>query len=58
VLDAPSESFGIRVFLDAPRESFVGLTYANPPGAVKTCLNTKLAACRFIVEGVRHEPIR
>ncbi len=28
----------------APREAFVGLCYANPPGGVKHCLNTKIAA--------------
>lgn len=32
------------------RESSVELRYRNPPGGVKTCLNTKLAACmlRFV----------
>ena len=29
----------------APRSSFVGLTYFNPPGGSKTCLNSKLATC-------------
>ena len=31
--------------ITAPRESFVGLAYANPPGGVKHCLNSKLASC-------------
>ncbi len=31
--------------ISAPREAFVGLRYANPPGGEKHCLNTKLAAC-------------
>lgn len=31
--------------ISAPREAFVGLAYANPPGGVKTCLNSKIAAC-------------
>jgi hypothetical protein len=31
----------------APREAFVGLTYRNPPGGVKTCLNTKIASCEI-----------
>lgn len=31
--------------IHAPRESFVGLAYANPPGGTKYCLNSKLAAC-------------
>jgi hypothetical protein len=29
----------------APREAFVGLSYANPPGGMKHCLNTKIAFC-------------
>jgi hypothetical protein len=29
----------------APREAFVGLTYYNPPGGTKTCLNSKIASC-------------
>ena len=33
--------------MSAPREAFVGLSYRNPPGGVKHCLNTKLAACEL-----------
>lgn len=29
----------------AQREAFVGLSYANPPGGSKHCLNTKIASC-------------
>ena len=29
----------------APRDAFVGLTYYNPPGGHKYCLNTKIASC-------------
>lgn len=32
-----------RIFAD--RQDFVALNYYNPPGDVKTCLNTKVAAC-------------
>jgi len=34
----------------APPGAFVSLRYRNPPGGIKTCLNTKLAACmlRFV----------
>lgn len=35
--------------LTAPAEAFVGLTYANPPGGAKQCLNTKLAAATVTV---------
>jgi hypothetical protein len=30
-------------------EDFVGLAYANPPGGVKHCLNTKIASCELTV---------
>lgn len=33
--------------IHAPRERFVGLTYGNPPGGTKTCLNSKLASCEL-----------
>jgi len=33
--------------IHAPRERFVGLRYYNPPGGVKCCLNSKLAACEL-----------
>jgi hypothetical protein len=31
--------------ITAPREAFVGLTYYNPPGGIKCCLNSKIASC-------------
>lgn len=31
----------------AEREAFTALAYKNPAGGTKTCLNTKLAACRL-----------
>ncbi len=34
----------------APSWSFVALPYGNPPGGLKTCLNTKLARCNLTVE--------
>ena len=33
----------------APREAFVALTYSNPPGGIKHCLNTKIGECRLDV---------
>ncbi len=33
--------------IEAAREDFVGLGYANPPGGEKQCLNTKIASCRL-----------
>lgn len=36
--------------ISAPASAFVGLTYANPPGGVKYCLNTKIASCRLQIK--------
>jgi hypothetical protein len=34
----------------APRSAFVGLTYEDPTGGRKICLNSKLASCELRVE--------
>jgi hypothetical protein len=36
--------------IHAPRESFAGLRYYNPPGGEKHCLNSKIAYCRLSVK--------
>ena len=36
-----------RIFAD--REDFVGLSYNNPPGGAKHCLNSKIATCDLTV---------
>lgn len=36
--------------IHAPASAFVGLTYQNPPGGEKTCLNTKLASAELTVQ--------
>jgi hypothetical protein len=36
-----------RIFAD--RGDFVGLTYMNPPGGTKHCLNTKIASCDLTI---------
>ncbi len=33
----------------AKKEDFVALTYYNPPGGNKTCINSKIAACEVLV---------
>lgn len=40
-----SHGDGVRIEgrIQAPREAFVGLRYANPPGGIKQCLNSKVA---------------
>ena len=54
---AVSADASISVHVHAPRSLFVGLTYDNPPGGTKTCLNTKLAACEVTLETPTH-PLR
>lgn len=43
---------GVRVegHVHAPRSAFVGLTYDDPSGRQKLCLNSKLASCELRVE--------
>ena len=41
------DTVAIRGRIEAPREAFVTLDYRNPPGGIKQCLNTKLAACEL-----------
>ncbi len=36
----------IQGVIEAPEQAFVSLPYANPPGGMKTCLNSKLARAR------------
>jgi hypothetical protein len=43
------DSVTIRGRITAERDRFVGLTYYNPPGGVKHCLNTKIASCTLEV---------
>ena len=40
----------LSIHFHAPASAFVGLGYANPPGGVKTCLNSKLASCELVLE--------
>jgi hypothetical protein len=42
-LDTRNDDTRIIARLEAPRSAFVALRYRNPPGGVKTCLNTKIA---------------
>ena len=43
------EAVSIRGRVHAEREDFVGLSYRNPPGGRKQCLNTKIAAAEVSV---------
>lgn len=41
------EAVAVEGRISAPKECFVGLTYYNPPGGIKYCLNTKIASCEL-----------
>ncbi len=41
--------------ITAPREAFVGLSYTNPPGGIKHCLNTKIASCTLRITQKRSQ---
>ncbi|MEM6990165.1 MAG: hypothetical protein AAF721_06700 [Myxococcota bacterium] len=43
--------------ITAPREAFVGLTYGNPPGGAKTCLNSKIASCELTLSRPGRDPL-
>jgi hypothetical protein len=44
-----SDTTRIEGVIEAPRSSFVGLGYANPPGGTKHCLNTKIGRCSLTI---------
>jgi hypothetical protein len=53
-IDTQSTQVQISGRIHAPRSAFVGLTYRNPPGGSKTCLNTKLASAEITVQRRGH----
>lgn len=57
-LDGTQAGVRIRGSIEAQREDFVGLPYWNPPGGIRTCLNSKLARAEFVVEEAGKEPRR
>lgn len=54
--DSRREGIRIHGQFEAPASAFVGLTYLNPPGGAKTCLNSKVARCRVTLERAGQEP--
>lgn len=50
VIDAKGPHARVHGRIHAPASAFVGLSYQNPPGGAKTCLNTKLASAEITVE--------
>lgn len=49
-IDTRSPEAHVHGRIHAPAAVFVGLSYQNPPGGTKTCLNTKLASAEITVE--------
>lgn len=49
-IDTQNSQAHIYGHIRAPVSAFVGLTYQNPPGGNKTCLNTKLASAEFTIK--------
>ena len=48
--DTRNENVRIQGNIYGPKENFVGLNYYNPPGDSNTCLNSKIASCRLVVQ--------
>ncbi len=40
-----TDAIRIEGQIEAPSAAFVGLTYRNPPGGTKICMNSKIASC-------------
>jgi hypothetical protein len=56
-IDSRSPHARIYGRIHAPATVFVGLSYQNPPGGRKTCLNTKLASAEITVERRGQSPL-
>ncbi len=52
-----SAAVAIEGTISAPASRFVALRYRNPPGGVKVCLNSKLAACELTVRRPGRPPL-
>ncbi|HUJ04365.1 MAG TPA: hypothetical protein VLW75_12050, partial [Rhizomicrobium sp.] len=48
----------LAVVLRAQGQDIVALRYRNPPGGIKTCLNTKIASCELSLERPGLAPLR
>lgn len=55
--ESRSKHARVRVQCEAPREDFVALTYLDPPGGRRICLNTKLADCEVTLERDGYAPV-
>jgi hypothetical protein len=48
--DTRNDNVRVQGSIYGPKENFVGLNYYNPPGDSNTCLNSKIASCRLVVQ--------
>lgn len=44
------DDISVEGTIEASARDFVGLSYANPPGGFKHCLNSKIAGCSLVVQ--------
>lgn len=55
--EASGDGVQVRATIAAGPNDFVGLPYRNPPGGIKTCLNSKVASCAVTVRRDRRAPL-
>jgi len=55
--EARDDAAHVRGTIIAGADDFVGLPYMNPPGGVKTCLNSKIASCAVTVRRKGRPPL-
>jgi len=55
-LDGTKDGVRIAGSIEARKEDFLGLPYWNPPGGIRSCLNSKLARAEFVVTEPGREP--
>ena len=48
--DSRTRDVSIKGRIHAPKSAFTALTYLNPPGGEKTCLNSKIASCEITLQ--------
>ena len=56
-LDTHADGNRLSARISAPPEHFAALTYYNPVGGSKTCLNSKIASCVALLERPGHAPL-
>ncbi len=49
-VSAKGAGVSVHATFTAPSKDFVGLSYDNPPGGAKICLNSKIARCELVVD--------